>query len=773
MNKLAGILCAKAGYRDNKEIVLNYRSICDHTCFVTKDSDFSNSDLVDDLLVFDHLTEEESMFMCSFRAHMEGCNWIHCVPENSSSSDFFRDKRRVLSIISKMKRKGSSCLLVPTYSFVDEKWIPTGFYYPIIFSNPFSSEGQNKFPWQGGYSFEILHNESLFLDCPDEDRFFTIKNEKIFQNNRELGNIIFSENKDVELSVIIPYYKKFHSFLIAISHNYWFKDPRVEVVLVLDEPSEEALIRDLIIENFSEVKFRVIVNNKDHDWRPPCKALNVGLKFSKGKYIGVISPETILLFPDYNYIFERLRDLDSDIFITGFVNDYCIEDSYPGIDEYGCGYFEAYNGYKNKRPLPMNYGSFFVRKELLEKIKGWDESRKVWGGDDDNVRLRLYDIGVKKIPDPKIKAMHNIEKKLTKKFINKSEGTKSIVYNFNQEPYGEDFSNVVYDWSSGIDTMSRLSYGDYDIVMITRKYTSNISVHKIINNIIKNCDYKCFVFSCERCIDSNILFQFLNKVKPKVVHNHGYICPNESDYLQKLEYNPFFITTVHSGMFSSYLNISDVVACIHYEAYRKNKPLHPRVITIENSVDIDKSLINPEFRKSPRRVVLSCRFDPENISIEIIRRLNKLGTEVCIIGHDDKSKFSRDIKNACVNCHHNIKILDWTDDIENIIIDYDIFAFIKPKLSPLRSVGLNVMEAASLGIPCLITKKKYHRQPYVIHGVNGFIAEETEDFFSFLELMVWDDELYSNLKKGAVDYAMELTNKMPEDYISLYKEVLG
>src|SRR4051812_34231033 len=104
------------------------------------------------------------------------------------------------------------------------------------------------------------------------------------------------------LSFVIPFYHKFALWnkLIRRNPNLWGRDR--EVVLVLDEPSEEKQVLETVRTLSHFIQFRVIVNDETHAWRPPCCAANVDIRYARGSRVAVMSPESILLLPTPDYL---------------------------------------------------------------------------------------------------------------------------------------------------------------------------------------------------------------------------------------------------------------------------------------------------------------------------------------------------------------------------------------------------------------------------------------------------------------------------------------
>lgn len=238
------------------------------------------------------------------------------------------------------------------------------------------------------------------------------------------------------LSIVIPFFKRLAAFRKALSHNKQFASPDYEIVLVLDEPSEEKGILELCAET-PEFHWKVLINRKDHEWRNPSKPLNVGLRQARSETVLVVSPETT------------------------WVTDV------PGLLLRGCeqqpkGYhFGSLQGNHAGRiptarefDLMMNAshcGSICVRKEHLEAINGYDESLVGWGGDDDNLRARLWRMGVMPHHHKEARLVHPIHRETSRVH---SSDTRARLRDIVRptEPlanvgvgWGEDFNEVIFE----------------------------------------------------------------------------------------------------------------------------------------------------------------------------------------------------------------------------------------------------------------------------------------------------------------------------------------
>jgi hypothetical protein len=203
------------------------------------------------------------------------------------------------------------------------------------------------------------------------------------------------------LSIILPYYKRIAAFAGALAVNSACftsrPDLELEVVLVLDEPTEEEAVLRLVGAH-AEIGWRVLINRRDHPWRNPSRAINVGLRHARGEMALVMSPESLLVTDVPDILSRRVAEADG-CFAIGRV---CFAPRQAVLEK---GLRRAYEEGEPKR----FYGSMCAPLAALTQIRGYDEANGAWGGDDDNVRLRLMMSGLSMKYAPWARAVHPME----------------------------------------------------------------------------------------------------------------------------------------------------------------------------------------------------------------------------------------------------------------------------------------------------------------------------------------------------------------------------
>ena len=186
------------------------------------------------------------------------------------------------------------------------------------------------------------------------------------------------------LSILLPYFRKFQEFkrVLPLNHRY-FARAGIELVLLLDESSEEASLLDLL-RSYPAVRWKVIVNDVPHPWRPPCKAINVGLRHASGRYVLVASPESAFVGDIPAYALQVMNENPNGIAIgrVGFAR---FDDLHGGL-----GLEQQFSASVPLEPyLHTFYGSICGPRSAYQSVGGYDETFTNGGGDDDNIRVRL------------------------------------------------------------------------------------------------------------------------------------------------------------------------------------------------------------------------------------------------------------------------------------------------------------------------------------------------------------------------------------------------
>lgn len=313
--------------------------------------------------------------------------------------------------------------------------------------------------------------------------------------------MIYRKKKDIidffDVSIIMPFYKRLNDFKRVLPKNaFFFQRNGIEVVIMLDHSEEEKDLLKLIIE-YPFINFKILINRKDHEWRNPCKVLNVGIRHATYKYILVLDPE-VELITDVIYQLRYTLEYYPLSYATGMVT--FISHSKNIMDL--------------KNPNWMSYGSIMVDKEDIIQVYGYDEYHSIWGGEDDQIRRKLDLFGLKKIEIFDAKTVHREEEsdnhtQRSKRIENMPvRHLKNILYpkslSKNNKFWGRDFKELLWHWeiNKNYDQLKKFltCFEDHEVMgkkkfqqkfeiialIQTRNESSNIS--EILNHLDDYCD---------------------------------------------------------------------------------------------------------------------------------------------------------------------------------------------------------------------------------------------------------------------------------------------
>ena len=242
---------------------------------------------------------------------------------------------------------------------------------------------------------------------------------------------------DVNVSVILPFYKKFDAFVRILPLNAaYFQRNGIEVIVVLDEPSEEKQLL-LLVSQYPLINWILLINRDVHAWRNPAKAINVGIRAASKKYIMVCSPESFFKTD----VILRMR---------------LILDAYKNAFAIGKVYFSTYGDYFVENKASLLYGSIMAQKSHLVSVGCYKETYDSWGGEDDNIRAKLEYKGYKKMVVDCAVLIHFDEsisdvvqrdsKPRSTPADTYRESHRPTAADLLQEKWGKDFSEKIFDY---------------------------------------------------------------------------------------------------------------------------------------------------------------------------------------------------------------------------------------------------------------------------------------------------------------------------------------
>jgi hypothetical protein len=243
--------------------------------------------------------------------------------------------------------------------------------------------------------------------------------------------------KDFDLSIIMPFYKKFHAFSKVLPMNAPFlQRSGIEVIVVLDEPSEKDEVLALI-RAYSGVNWIIIVNSNVHLWRNPAKAINVGIKNSTKEYVMICSPESFFR-TDAIFNLRTVLEFYQNSFAIGKV------------------FFAEFGDAELSGKMSLYYGSIMAKKCHLVHVCCYNEEYDSWGGEDDHIRAKMEYFGYKKIVVENAVLIHYEESvlgiiarekkpRLIPNEIYKN-ANRPKLSDFMKPSWGDDFSDKLFDY---------------------------------------------------------------------------------------------------------------------------------------------------------------------------------------------------------------------------------------------------------------------------------------------------------------------------------------
>lgn len=290
--------------------------------------------------------------------------------------------------------------------------------------------------------------------------------------------------KNFNLSVIMPFYKRLETFRLIFAKNApYFQRNGIEVIIVMDEPTEQAGMLGLMNE-YPLINWVLLVNEIDHEWRNPGKAINVGIRHATKQYVLVTDPE--LEFAT-DIIYELRNHLDY------YPNHYCVGRVIFGSfdDHIHAGNFDQLN------LLKLYYGSIMAPRACFENISGYSEQYEVWGGEDDNIRTRFDLAGYQRLECPRAMLVHreDFSQRETTRDQQRTQLHPQLLSDMlipvkcRQVPnseWGYDFNNLVYHWD-------RPSSKKKELLLAYLSQRTDIKQFSIQNNASFSSRYRLIV----------------------------------------------------------------------------------------------------------------------------------------------------------------------------------------------------------------------------------------------------------------------------------------
>jgi len=249
----------------------------------------------------------------------------------------------------------------------------------------------------------------------------------------------------MNLSYILPFYQKAELFRLMLPVNDCYRQPDVEVVCVLDDPAEENDVLGIVKSN-PDIKFRVIVNDWKHDWRPPCIPYNVGIRHALAGHVVLTDPESAIVLPRNDHLLQLVTEDFRCCYggITWIGDDFKLGDPAALIRQ------KIMVTEATCSPWSLLIGLLVAPKLALERICGFDERRTGYGWDDTDLRIRLCRLGYRWCVAGTVKIFHAMHDNAPHRVESNEPMSPNIMLQDQKESWGKAFCRVAWDWNKPV-----------------------------------------------------------------------------------------------------------------------------------------------------------------------------------------------------------------------------------------------------------------------------------------------------------------------------------
>ena len=223
-----------------------------------------------------------------------------------------------------------------------------------------------------------------------------------------------------DLTIIIPFFHKIEEFRSSLKINSSQFEKALEVLVLVDHKINTRSLN--YTKKYKNINFTFHINSENHPWRNPSVPINYGIKKAKGKYIMIISPESIFINNVVDILYHNCVK-HKNIFTYGNItftsNAYYKSHSMEPLFDKKTNVTEDYIG-------PIGYGSICCSKNNLKKVDYYNEDFVLWGGEDDNIRIKLINKDIQGKHIKKSKMIHLETKTELNQRINRMQNKNNI-----------------------------------------------------------------------------------------------------------------------------------------------------------------------------------------------------------------------------------------------------------------------------------------------------------------------------------------------------------
>lgn len=223
-----------------------------------------------------------------------------------------------------------------------------------------------------------------------------------------------------DLTIIIPFFHKIEEFRSSLKINSSQFEKALEVLVLVDHKINTRSLN--YTKKYKNINFTFHINSENHPWRNPSVPINYGIKKAKGKYIMIFSPESIFVNNIVDILYQNCVK-HKNIFTYGNI----IFTSHAYYKSHSMeSLFDKKTNITNDFIGPVGFGSICCSKNNFKKVGYYNEDFILWGGEDDNVRIKLINNGIDGINIKKSKMIHLETKNELNQRINRMQNKNNI-----------------------------------------------------------------------------------------------------------------------------------------------------------------------------------------------------------------------------------------------------------------------------------------------------------------------------------------------------------
>lgn len=308
------------------------------------------------------------------------------------------------------------------------------------------------------------------------------------------------------------------------------------------------------IKQYSNIKFNFYINTENHPWRNPAVPINYGIKQAKGKYIMIISPESIFVNDVVDKLYLKCIKKEN---IFAYGNIIFTHESYYNNNDI-TNLFNTRVKVTVNYTGPIGYGSICCATTNFKKVGCYNEDYILWGGEDDNIREKLKKNGVKGRHVTMAKMVHlETLKELFKrqKKLQNKENIKNVfeIYSYSQIKKILNTNNIelpqhITNIVDSEENINENLYNEKKVKILIYEYLYELYKKKKLSKLIINDLNKYNNFTIEPSISQNIrkFYNSTQKLEKLILNSNDSFEKCEFGHKFKIDYKIMLLTPCYN-----------------------------------------------------------------------------------------------------------------------------------------------------------------------------------------------------------------------------------